>query len=89
MRGEWMSEVELDSGDPKTGARLNKVDDIKCPQCGDQLDKESDPDQSHIWFESCPQGHGIFLDAGEFTDMKFATFIDMVKDLLSRKRGNS
>ncbi len=88
MRGEWMSEVELDSGDPRTGARLNKVEDIRCPVCGIALDKESDPKQTHIWYESCPEGHGIFLDAGEFTDLKFTTFIDVVRDMLTRKRGN-
>ena len=66
MQKEWMADAVLDSGDPSVGKEYNKVDEINCPECGEQMDKSSDARQTHIWFETCPQGHGIFLDAGEF-----------------------
>jgi len=35
--------------------------------------------QPHIIYESCPAGHGTFLDAGEFTDLVNKTFWDKFK----------
>ena len=34
MKKEWMSEAVLDSGDPKLGDALDKLDNIKCPEDG-------------------------------------------------------
>lgn len=84
MKSEWMSEVAIDSGDPQ--ARYNKIEDIECPNCGVALDKTTDKNQPHIWIETCPNGHGVFLDAGEFTDLKFKTFVDLIRDMLARRR---
>ena len=86
MREEWMSEAFLDIGHPKVGREYNKVDDIDCPACQVRMDKVFDPVQTHIWMESCPRCQKIFLDAGEFSDLKYETLMDKVKGLFSGKR---
>ncbi|HLF31248.1 MAG TPA: zf-TFIIB domain-containing protein [Xanthomonadales bacterium] len=75
----WMAEFVLDEGRAKVGKEYNRVRDIKCPQCGEAMAQESDPQQQHITYESCPRGHGTFLDAGEFSDMVHKTFWDRFK----------
>ena len=50
-----------------------------CPQCGVEMDQQRDPKQKHILYEACPEGHGIFLDAGEFTDLARKTLWDKFK----------
>ena len=82
MKREWMSEIVLDSGDAKLGAKLNKLDDINCPECGISMDKTFDTNQTHIWFEQCAQCEGVFFDAGEFSDLKYDTFMDRIRDLV-------
>ena len=86
MKKEWMSEAVLDSGDPKLGAALNQLDDIKCPEDGTIMDKKADPKQTHIWFESCSTCSGMFFDAGEFTDLKYDTLMDRVRDFVKGRR---
>ena len=89
MKREWMSEVVLDVGDPNLGKEYDKIEDINCPACGIMMDKRSDTNQTHIWFESCGQCSGIFLDAGEFSDLKYDTFMDRIRDMLKGKRGEA
>jgi len=38
-----------------------------------------DSEQPHIWFEACKTCNGVFLDAGEFTDLKERTLLDRLK----------
>ena len=86
MKREWMSEVILDSGDPKIGQELNKLDNIDCPECGIKMDETFDEKQVHIWYETCSSCNGLFLDAGEFTDLKYDTFMDRLRDLVRGRR---
>ena len=86
MKREWMSEVVLDTGDIDIGRQFNKVEDINCPACGIPMQKTMDNKQTHIWFESCEQCEGIYLDAGEFTDLKFDTLMDRLRDLMTGRR---
>ena len=69
----------IDTGDPRVGKRFNRVDRIKCPVCEADMLEELDDDQPHIMYERCPEGHGTFLDAGEFTDLVHKTFWDRFK----------
>jgi len=78
----WMADYILDSGDPKVGKQFNRIDKIQCPECGTQMKEEFDPEQAHIMYESCPNGHGTFLDAGEFTDLVHHTFWDKFKRIV-------
>ena len=84
LKKKWMGDA-LDLGDPKEGRRWNEVEDIACPRCGRDMDKTADPDQEHIWYESCPE-HGIFMDAGEFTDYKKSDLLDFFRSLIKGNR---
>ena len=82
LKKKWMGDA-LDTGNPATGKKWDAVEDVACPRCGKEMEKVSDPDQPHIWYEVCRE-HGMFMDAGEFTDLKFKTLLDWVKGLLAR-----
>ena len=86
MKQDWMSEAVLDTGDPAIGEIMDKWDEIKCPVCNLDMEKTADQNQKHIWFEACPDGHGVFLDAGEFTDLKYDTLMDVVRGFLKGRR---
>jgi Zn-finger nucleic acid-binding protein len=86
MRQQWMTEAFIDVGHPSLGRRYNPVDDIQCPECQVGMTRITDPVQTHIWLESCPQCHKVFLDAGEFTDLKFETLLDKLKGLFAGQR---
>ncbi|MBI4662376.1 MAG: zf-TFIIB domain-containing protein [Verrucomicrobia bacterium] len=99
-KGIWFDELErddllrlegseiLDTGSAKIGKEFNKVDRLVCPACagtGHML-RMVHPKQSHIWFECCKVCGGIFLDAGEFRDLKDETIFDFFKALLTPER---
>jgi Zn-finger nucleic acid-binding protein len=84
LKGKWMSEF-VDSGDPLVGKEYNKIEDIDCPICGKRMSKVTDAKQPHIWYEACNE-HGMFFDAGEFTDFKYETLLDKFRDLVTGKR---
>ena len=86
MKREWMSEAVLDAGDPRLGKVLDQLDDIKCPECSTVMDKTSDERQTHIWYERCPSCGNLFFDAGEFTDLKYDTLMDRLRDLVRGRR---
>lgn len=86
MKKEWMSDAVLDSGNPRMGKALDKVGDINCPNCNVPMEKTADERQTHIWFETCPNCSGVFLDAGEFTDLKYDTFMDRIRGLVRGRR---
>jgi hypothetical protein len=50
-----------------------------------RMEKISDPSQPHIWYEVCLE-HGMYLDAGEFTDFKYETLLDKFRDLVTGRR---
>lgn len=78
-RDNWMADYVLDRGEASVGKYFNRVTEISCPRCGGEMKQESDERQPHIWYESCAQGHGTFLDAGEFKDLVHETFWDRFK----------
>ncbi|QIB65422.1 zf-TFIIB domain-containing protein [Kineobactrum salinum] len=84
LKTKWMGDA-LDIGDPSLGKRWDKVEDIACPRCGKDMEKLSDPKQKHIWYEMCPE-HGMFMDAGEFSDYKHETLADRFRSLIKGAR---
>lgn len=84
MKAENLTDSVLDFGDTKVGQKFNQIRNIQCPKCATQMDKIRDRQQVHITLEYCNQCGGIWLDAGEFTDLKHHTAMDHVKDLLAR-----
>ena len=84
LREEWLSDSVLDKGSPAQGAKHNEQRDIACPECGATMVRVRDSAQVHITLDSCPNCDGVFLDAGELTDMKSLTLMDHVRHLLSK-----
>ena len=77
----------VDIGDPELGKKLNKIDKINCPVCpNSRLLRMVDPDQPHIWFESCPSCYGRFYDAGELLDLSEYSISDFFKQFLVKER---
>ncbi|MBO6655464.1 MAG: zf-TFIIB domain-containing protein [Pseudomonadales bacterium] len=89
LREKWMSEF-IDSGDPKIGKTYDEVRDIQCPRCDKRMEKLNDPVQTHIQYEGCADC-GMYFDAGEFTDYKYETLMDVFRDFvyLVKNRGVS
>jgi ribosomal protein S27E len=86
MKREWMSEIVLDSGNKKLGQKHDALGDINCPECGIRMDQTFDQAQKHIWFETCSQCEGMYFDAGEFSDLKYETLMDRVRDIVKGAR---
>ena len=86
MKREWLAEAVIDTGDPRVGANLNKVDHINCPEGHGPMRRTEDERQYHIWYEACDTCGGMFLDAGEFTDLKFDTLLDRIRGLIKGHR---
>lgn len=74
-----------DSGDPEVGKTYNTVRDIDCPRCGVTMKKVNDAKQTHLQYEVCEE-HGMFMDAGEFTDYKHETLLDIFRDAVASIR---
>lgn len=87
MKEAWLAEAVLDIGDPQVGDRLDAVGNINCPEGHGKMENSVDPRQRHIWFEECTTCGGIYLDAGEFTDLKYETLLDHVRGFLKGDRG--
>jgi len=79
----WMADYIIDSGDKagdkSAGKAANAIKDYNCPECDAAMLQEFDEEQPHITYESCPNGHGTYLDSGEFTDLVKKTFWDKFK----------
>lgn len=84
LKDEWMSEY-LDDGDPKTGHQFNNITGADCPRCGKAMTAQHDKKQYHLVFDVCEE-HGIFMDAGEFTDFKHNTLMDTYRDIVAKIR---
>ncbi len=82
---EMAGSQALDTGDPVEGWKMDSRADIDCPRCGRRMEKTSDPKQKHIWYEQCPD-HGLFMDAGEFSDFKEETLLDIFRGLIKGNR---
>ena len=75
----------VDTGDPREGWKWDSHADIRCPRCSKEMKKTADPDQKHIWYELCEE-HGMFMDAGEFTDFEEETLLDCFRGLIRGDR---
>ena len=75
----WMADYIIDTGNKAEGKKANLMKEYPCPECGDTMLQEFDEEQPHITYESCPNGHGTYLDSGEFTDLVRKTFWDKFK----------
>ena len=77
----------IDIGDPEVGKKMDKITNYPCPRCKGQMIRMVDVGQHHIDYEACTGCFGIFLDAGEFKNLKDSTVSDYLMRLVSwRKR---
>lgn len=83
LRDEWLADTVLDKGSAADGAKHNDMLDIACPECGTAMNRVQDDEQTHITLDVCSECEGVFLDAGELTDMKSVTLMDHVRRLLT------
>lgn len=80
LKDKWMADF-IDDGDPAVGREHNEIRDINCPRCGKKMAELNDPVQTHIQYEACDE-HGLYFDAGEFTDYKYETLMDIFRDFV-------
>ncbi|MCB1696324.1 MAG: zf-TFIIB domain-containing protein [Pseudomonadales bacterium] len=83
MRAEWQVDAVLDTGSAVQGARNNEIRDIACPGCAATMRRIADEEQSHVTLDVCPACDGVFLDAGELSDLKSVTLMDHLRRLLA------
>ena len=77
LKEKWMSD-HIDDGDRLLGKKHNKIRNINCPCRDKPMKQPSDPVQKHIQYEACTE-HGMYFDAGEFTDFKYETLMDIFR----------
>lgn len=80
LKDKWMSEHIDDSG-TILSKQHDTLRDIDCPRCGKPMIPVSDPKQKHLQYETCA-AHGMYFDAGEFTDFKYETLMDYFRDFI-------
>ena len=80
LKDEWIS-VSLDDGDENVGKIYNEITDIDCPRCLQPMSSVNDPKQTHIRYEVCAD-HGLFMDAGEFSDYREVTLKEAFDQIL-------
>ncbi len=76
----------IDTGDASTGKQSNAIDRYQCPRCSGDMARVVDPQQTHIWYETCGSCAGSFLDAGELRDLSTVSIADFFRDLVTTKR---
>jgi PAT family beta-lactamase induction signal transducer AmpG len=76
----------IDIGDAKIGREGNAVDRYPCPRCGGGMVRVVDPEQHHIWYETCSSCSGSYLDAGELRDMSTKSISDIFRSLTTPER---
>ncbi|MDG2090804.1 MAG: zf-TFIIB domain-containing protein [Gammaproteobacteria bacterium] len=64
------------------GKIYNEIKDIDCPRCQKSMHHQKDVHQNHIEYEVCLE-HGVFMDAGEFSDYKVVSILESVQNLLN------
>jgi Zn-finger nucleic acid-binding protein len=60
---------------------------VPCPVCAAPLETRFDAYQHHLHYETCPHGHGVYFDAGEFRDFVTDDWSDFFKGLFSHYPG--
>jgi Zn-finger nucleic acid-binding protein len=72
----------IDTGSKRVGEAFDEMRKINCPRCNAQMISLEDTEQRHIRYEVCRDCFGIFLDAGEFEDLKDFSLVERIKNVL-------
>ena len=76
----------IDIGDDRVGKQANTMDNYQCPRCSGAMVRVVDPQQTHIWYETCSSCNGSYLDAGELKDLANTTISDFFKGIATPER---
>lgn len=74
-RGFWFDAGELEAVEATLGVRLGPLEGEKtrgrrpCPRCDQSMDVVALPGAPPLSVDSCPQGHGLWFDAGELATL--------------------
>jgi Zn-finger nucleic acid-binding protein len=85
MRDEQAA-AAIDTGNARAGKINNSMDNYRCPRCSGSMVRVVDPQQTHIWYETCSSCNGSFLDAGELRDLSKESIGDFFKGLVTPER---
>jgi Zn-finger nucleic acid-binding protein len=77
---------QIDIGPAELGREFDSAENVACPICNEIMDTVADAKQSHIQYEVCPAGHGVFFDAGEFKDYQEKSLGDFFRGFASKSR---
>ena len=87
---KWLKEKKgsevIDIGDAAVGTKMDKINSYLCPRCQGPMIRMVDVDQHHIDYEACTVCYGIFLDAGEFKDLKDYTMSEYLMGLFGHHK---
>ncbi len=83
---ELAGSEEIDTGDRRVGRKFDRLERIDCPVCHTLMIRMVDAVQPHVHYEACKVCNGVFLDAGEFKDLREHTVLDRIRDLFARER---
>ncbi len=72
----------IDIGDEFVGAKYNEILDVPCPKCKVKMNHVLQTEAFEIKFESCPQCHGAYFDAGEFRDYMEDEIFDQFQEIV-------
>ena len=77
-RDDWLADF-IDEGSVREGRQHDQIMEVHCPECDARMKHIADEKQPHILYETCPNGCGVYFDAGEFKDLAQTTFWDKFK----------
>ncbi len=87
---DWLAQSEIaeaiDVGEAAEGESMNALTHIDCPRCGRPTRHIADPHKPTIRYEICSGCEGVFLDAGEFSELARLSLGDLVRALFGRRR---
>lgn len=72
---------KLEAEGSEARKEYNKMKNINCPVCNKRMISMIDKSQYHIEYEACYFCNGVFLDAGELTDMAEFTLLEKVRQV--------
>ena len=76
----------LDPSEPHGSDDRVPASELRCPDHGQPLVRVADPKQPHVRMEKCSICYGVFLDAGEFRDLKVLTAQEYLESVFSNLR---
>lgn len=71
-----------EAGPAAAPGSVSDVTRILCPRDRSTMIHVVDPEQPHVGFESCTVCGGVFLDAGELTDLSEVTLRERIRAML-------